>query len=80
VRCPRLRLFFYWIIPSKKMERFPVGAAIQDTDEPSSDRLIEEGRPLLRRPSFFARILARYPRWWDRTPFQSQRENWISFM
>ena len=27
--------------------------AIQDTDESSSDRLIEEGRPLLRRLSFF---------------------------
>jgi hypothetical protein len=30
-----------------------VWAAIQDTNEPSSDRLIEEGRPLMRRPSFF---------------------------
>jgi hypothetical protein len=30
-----------------------VWAAIQDTNEPSSDRLIEGGRPLMRRLSFF---------------------------
>jgi hypothetical protein len=28
-------------------------AGIQDTDEPSSDRLIQEGRPLMRRLFFF---------------------------
>lgn len=37
----------------KKVERFPARTAIQDTDELSSDGLIEEGRPLLRRLSFF---------------------------
>jgi hypothetical protein len=36
-----------------KLERFPVWASIQDTDGPSSDRLITEGRPLTRRLSFF---------------------------
>ena len=41
----------------KIVERFPALAAIQDTIEPSSDRLIEEGRPLLRRLSFFALAL-----------------------
>jgi hypothetical protein len=37
----------------KKVERSPKLTAIQDTNEPSSDRFIEEGRPLLRRLSFF---------------------------
>jgi hypothetical protein len=37
----------------QKMERIPEGTAIQDTDESSSDRLIAEGRPFLRRLSFF---------------------------
>ena len=42
------------IYPVKKVERFPAWMAIQDTDEPSSDRLIQEGRPHLRRLSFFS--------------------------
>jgi hypothetical protein len=50
------------IYPAKKMERFPARMAIQDTDEPSSDRLIQEGRPHLRRLSFFFRFLDRLPR------------------
>lgn len=48
-----LRFFFFSIYPTKKVERFPVCAAIQDTDEPSSDRLIQEGRPRMRRLSIF---------------------------
>jgi hypothetical protein len=38
------------------VERFPTPKAILDTDEPSSDRLIQEGWPLLRRLSFFFRL------------------------
>ena len=38
---------------------------IQDTDEPSSDRLIQEGRPHMRRLSFFfdLGISRRWPKW-----------------
>ena len=49
-------LFFRFFIDGsalKKVERFPLWASIQETDGPYSDRLIEEGRPLLRRLSFF---------------------------
>jgi len=35
------------------MERFSASEPIQDTDEPSSDRLIPEGRSHMRRPSFY---------------------------
>jgi len=35
------------------MERTAALVAIQYTNEPSSDRFIEEGRPLTRRLSFF---------------------------
>jgi hypothetical protein len=49
------------IYPAKKMERFPARMAIQDTDEPSSDRLIQEGRPHLRRLSFFSDFGIVYP-------------------
>jgi hypothetical protein len=45
--------FFFDSLLSKKVERFPAWTTIQDTNEPSSDRLIEEGRPLLRRLSYF---------------------------
>jgi hypothetical protein len=50
------------IYPSKKVERFPAWKAIQDTDEPSSDRLIQEGRTHMRRLSFFSRFRDRFPR------------------
>jgi hypothetical protein len=48
------RLFFPGVYPTKKVERFPARMAIQNTDEPSSDRLIQEGRPHMRRLSFFS--------------------------
>jgi hypothetical protein len=38
--------FSFPLTRKKNLERFPAHAAIQDTDEPSSDRLIEERRPL----------------------------------
>jgi len=38
-----------------------VGEAIQNTDEPSSDRLIQERRPLTRRLSFFSESKADAP-------------------
>ena len=47
------RLFFLWIDRIKKLERMPASGSIQDTDEPSSDRLIQEGRSHMRRPSFY---------------------------
>jgi hypothetical protein len=50
------RFFFCGIHPAKKVERFPARMAIQDTDEPSSDRLIQEGRPHMRRLSYFFRF------------------------
>ena len=53
VRVPSFRFFFCGVYPTKKVERFPARMAIQDTDEPSSDRLIQEGRPHMRRLSFF---------------------------
>lgn len=59
------------IYPTKKVERFPAWMAIQDTDEPSSDRLIQEGRPLMRRLSFFFRFrdrLLRHLTWPPSTP------------
>ena len=43
------------------MERFLAWTAIQDTDESSSDRLMEEGRPLLRRLSFFFDFIVVHP-------------------
>jgi hypothetical protein len=49
------RFFFCGVYPTKKVERFSAWVAIQDTDEPSSDRLIQEGRPHMRRLSFFFR-------------------------
>jgi hypothetical protein len=49
-----VRLIRRGICPAKKVERFPARMAIQDTDEPSSDRLIQEGRPRMRRLSFFS--------------------------
>jgi hypothetical protein len=45
--------FFFNGPLQKIVERFPPPKAILDTDEPSSDRLIQEGWPLLRRLSFF---------------------------
>lgn len=53
VRVSFFRFFFCAIHPTKKVERFLACMGIQDTDEPSSDRLIQEGRPHTRRPSFF---------------------------
>ena len=54
VHCATFSLFLLRIVyPTKKWNDFLHVMAIQDTDEPSSDRLIEEGRPLLRRLSFF---------------------------
>ena len=38
-----------------------MGEAIQNTDEPSSDRLIQERRPLTRRLSFFSESKAEAP-------------------
>ncbi len=46
----------------KKLERFPARVVIQDTDEPSSDRLIQEGRPRMRRLSYFFRFWDRFLR------------------
>jgi hypothetical protein len=46
-------LFFRLNLPSNKLELSPNPAPIQHTDEPSSDRLIQEGRPFLCRLSSF---------------------------
>lgn len=54
--CVIFRFFFCGVYPTKKVERFPARMAIQDTDEPSSDRLIQEGRPHMRRLSYFFRF------------------------
>ena len=56
------------IYSSKKLERIPARAVIQDTDEPSSDRLIQEGRPRMRRLSFFFRFWDCFPRPLDWPP------------
>ena len=56
VGVPCFRLFFCGVYPTKKVERFLAWMGIQDTDEPSSDRLIQEGRPHMRRLSFFFRF------------------------
>jgi hypothetical protein len=45
--------FFFEEIPQNILERSFGTKAILDTSEPSSDRLTEEGRPLLRRLSFY---------------------------
>ena len=46
--------FFFNGPLQKIVERFLPPKAILDTDEPSSDRLIQEGWPLLRRLPFFS--------------------------
>lgn len=55
--------FFCGVYPIKKVERFHAWMGIQDTDEPSSDRLIQEGRPHMRPLSFFSDfgISSRWP-------------------
>src|ERR1700730_18497728 len=45
--------FYSTAFPCNKVERFPASTSIQDTNEPSSDRLIEEGRPLYAVPLLF---------------------------
>ncbi len=53
VRASFCSLFLLRHSPTKKVERSPARTVIQDTNGPSSDRFIEEGRALVRRLSFF---------------------------